>query len=137
MAINIYLNFDGNTREVVETYAKVFSLPTPEFMTFGSQPEHPEYKLPEEAKDLIMHARLDIDGSTVMFSDLFPGMEHVSGKNFSLSFNTSDEAALRSAFAQLLEGGEVIHELQETSWSKCYGGLTDKFGIQWMFNLEA
>lgn len=28
-------------------------------------------------------------------------------------------------------------DLQETFWSKCYGLLTDKFGINWQFSLDS
>ena len=38
---------------------------------------------------------------------------------------------ITSSFNQLKEGGIVGMELQETFWSKCYGSVTDKFGIQW------
>lgn len=137
MAINIYLNFNGNTRQVVEYYAEVFDLPTPEMMTFGEQPANPEYPLPEEAKALIMHTRLMIDDSVIMFSDLFPGMKHEPGNNFSLSYNTNDIDKLKQAFAKLSVNGTVSMELQETFWSPCYGNLIDQFGIQWQFNLEA
>ena len=41
---------------------------------------------------------------------------------------------IKSAFNELKEGGTVGMELQETFWSKCYGQLTDKFGIVWQFN---
>ena len=60
MAVNVYMNFNGNCREVVEFYANVFETEKPEIMTFGEAPPNPEYALPEEAKDLVMHTRLDI-----------------------------------------------------------------------------
>ncbi len=74
MAVDAYLNFNGNCREAVEFYAQVFGTEEPKLMTFGQAPPNPEYPLPEEAKNLIMHTRLTIFGSNVMFSDTFPGM---------------------------------------------------------------
>ena len=44
---------------------------------------------------------------------------------------------LESAFDKLKEGGSVGMELQETFWSKCYGSLKDKFGIEWQFSHES
>ncbi|WP_088042701.1 VOC family protein [Bacillus sp. EAC] len=134
MAIDIYLNFNGNTREVVEFYAEVFGTEKPEIMTFGQTPPNPEYPLPEEAKDLVMHTRLNISGSNIMFSDIFPGFPYIEGNNFYLSFLSEDIDELKSVFNKLSDGGKVTMELQETFWSKCYGSLTDKFGTQWMFN---
>ncbi|MFC5467675.1 VOC family protein [Cohnella suwonensis] len=135
MPINAYLNFEGNTREVVLFYAEVFGLGEPQLITFGSMPAHPDYPLPPGTEDWVMHARLMIDGSALMFSDVFPGMPYNPGNNFTLSYVTKDEDALKSAFHKLKEGGTTVMELQETDWSKCYGQVTDKFGIGWQFNL--
>ncbi|BCG58566.1 VOC family protein [Paenibacillus sp. URB8-2] len=135
MAVDAYLNFNGNCREAVEFYAKVFGTEEPNLMTFGEAPPNPDYPLPEEAKNLIMHTRLDIFGSNVMFSDVFPGMPFVVGNNISLALVTEDIEVLQSAFGKLKEGGKVGMELQETFWSKCYGSLSDKFGVVWQFNL--
>ncbi|WJH37535.1 VOC family protein [Paenibacillus sp. CC-CFT747] len=134
MSVDVYLNFNGNTREAVEFYAEVFGLEVPKMMTFGEVPPNPEYALPEAAKDMIMHTRLTISGSNVMFSDVFPGMPFVVGNNITLAYVTESEDEIRSAFDRLKEGGSVNMELQETFWSKCYGMLTDKFGVQWQFN---
>ncbi|QED48228.1 VOC family protein [Cytobacillus dafuensis] len=137
MAINVYLNFNGNCREAAEFYAEVFGTEKPQFMTFGESPQDPNYPLPDEAKDLIMHTRLNIDGSNVMFSDTFPGMPFVEGNNISLAIVNKDLDGLKSTFEKLKVGGTVAMELQETFWSKCYGQLTDKFGINWQFNFES
>lgn len=134
MSIDAYLNFNGNCREAVLFYAKAFKLEEPEMMTFG-QMHSPEDLQNEAAKDLIMHARLQISGSNVMFSDVFPSMTHTVGNNITLALVTQDEEELKFAYHQLKEGGEVMMELQETMWSKRYGMLTDKFGVQWQFNL--
>lgn len=136
MAVNVYMNFNGNCREVVEFYAHVFETEKPEIMTFGEAPPNPEYALPEEAKDLVMHTRLDISGSNVMFSDVFPGSPFVQGNNISLAVVSRDIEEVKSVFSKLKEGGTVGMDLQETFWSKCYGNLTDKFGIDWQLSHE-
>ncbi|WP_144509632.1 VOC family protein [Bacillus sp. FJAT-22090] len=137
MAVDIYLNFNGNCREAAEFYAKVFKTEKPQIMTFGEAPQSPDYTLPEEAKDLVMHTRLNINGSNVMFSDVFPGSPFIAGNNVSLAFVSKDEEEVRSAFEALKEGGRVSMELQETFWSKCYGSLKDKFGIEWQLSHES
>lgn len=118
MAVDVYFNFDGNCREAVEFYADVFNTEAPQIMTFGEAPPNPEYKLPEEAKDLVMHARININGSNVMFSDVFPGMPYVQGNNITLAFVSTDLDEIKSVFHKLKEGGTVNMELQETFWSK-------------------
>ncbi|MGO4373666.1 VOC family protein [Paenibacillus sp. MCAF20] len=129
MSVDVYLNFDGNTREAVTFYAEVFGTEQPHIMTFGETPQNPEYPLPEEAKNLVMHTRLNIYGSNVMFSDVFPGMPFTQGNNISLSLVHKDEEIIKAAFHKLKEGGTVVMELQETFWSKLYGSLRDRFGL--------
>lgn len=136
MAINAYLNFNGNCREAVGFYADVFGAGEPQIMTFGDLPPNQEHPVPEGAKMLVMHARLDVFGGTLMFSDTFPGMPYAQGDNISLSLTSNDKGALEAAYEQLKVGGRVTMEPQETFWSKYYGSVTDKFGIQWQFSLE-
>lgn len=136
MAVDVYLNFNGNCREAVEFYAQVFGTDKPKIMTFGELPKDPNFTLPEEAKNLVMHTRLNISGSNVMFSDVFPGMPYTVGNNVNLAFVSKNLDEVKNCFAQLSEGGKVTMELQETFWSKCYGQLTDKFGIIWLFNYD-
>lgn len=137
MSVDVYLNFNGNCREAVEYYAEVFGTEQPKMMTFGEMPSDPSFDLPEEAKNLVMHTRLNISGSNVMFSDVFPGMPFVVGNNVNLSIVSKDLDEIKSVFHKLKEGGKVGMELQETFWSKCYGSLTDKFGIEWQFNYDS
>ncbi|WP_045522417.1 VOC family protein [Neobacillus niacini] len=136
MSVDVYLNFNGNTREAVDFYAKVFKTEAPNIMTFGESPQHPDYPLPEEAKNLVMHTRLNIDGSNVMFSDTFPGMPFIEGNNVTLALVSKNMDDLKSWFEQLKDGGTVGMELQETFWSKLYGQVTDKFGIHWQLNYD-
>ncbi|WP_438351096.1 VOC family protein [Paenibacillus sp. FA6] len=136
MSIDVYLNFNGNCREAVEFYAQVFGTEQPRIMSFGESPPNPEYPLPEEAKNLVMHTRLNIQGSNVMFSDVFPGMPFVPGNNITLAIVSKSIDEVKSLFANMKEGGTVVMELQETFWSKCYGQVTDKFGIEWQFNYD-
>jgi len=136
MAVEVYLIFNGNCREAVTFYEKAFNTDKPEIMTFGDSPQNPNYQLPEEAKDLVMHTRLSIFDSTVMFSDTFPGSPFTRGNNVTLAIVSSDEEKMRKAFENLKDGGKVSMELQETFWSKGYGSFTDKFGIEWQFSHE-
>jgi PhnB protein len=136
MAIDVYLNFNGNCREAAEFYAEVFKVEKPHISTFGEAPQNPDYELPEAAKDLVMHTRLNILGSNIMFSDVFPGSPFILGNNISLAVVTQDEKPIRDAFDALKVGGHVVMELQETFWTKCYGSLKDKFGIEWQFSVE-
>ncbi|WP_077212264.1 VOC family protein [Bacillus dakarensis] len=134
MSVDVYLVFNGNCREAVEFYAKVFQTESPQIMTFGEAPPNPEYTPPEEVKNLVMHARLNIDGSNVMFSDTYPGQPFVVGNNVTLALISKNMEDIKSWYEQLKDGGSVGMELQETFWSKLYGQVTDKFGIHWQLS---
>jgi len=137
MAIGVYINFNGNCRQAVEFYAQVFDMEKPQIMTFGDTPPNPEFVLPEEAKKLVMHALLNIDGSSIMFSDVFPGSPFVQGDNITLVIVSKNIDEIKSLFNKLKERGNIVMDLQETFWSKCYGSLTDKFGIGWQFSYDS
>lgn len=136
MAVQIYINFNGNCREAVDFYADVFETEEPQVMTFGEVPPNEDFPLPVEAKDLVMHARVNISGSYVMFSDVMPGTAHLEGNNISLAVLTKDIEEVKRWFEKLKESGSVAMELQETFWSKLYGSVTDKFGITWQLNYD-
>jgi PhnB protein len=136
MAIISYISFNGNCREAVEFYAKAFSAEAPRITTFGDNPPNPAYPLSEQAKKLVLHAELKIAGGILMFSDTFPGNPFIAGNNISLTVMGNNIDDIKTFFNNLKEGGAVTMELQETFWSKCYGMLTDKFGIGWQFSLE-
>jgi PhnB protein len=134
MPITVYLIFNGNCREALEFYAQVFGSEKPQIMSFGDAPPDLNNNLPEEAKNLVMHAELSISGSKVMFSDTYPGMPFTAGNNISLTVISKDMDEIRSWFNKLKEGGTVEMDLQQTFWSKLYGSLTDKFGIPWQLS---
>ena len=129
MAVGVYLNYGGKGREAVEFYAHAFGVETGEIMTYGGSPGGEG--MDEATKNLVMHAEIKAMGSTIMFSDVPPGMDFSAGTNVSVVVTSDDETALLRLFENLSVGGEVTMPLQETFWSKCYGWLTDKFGVQW------
>jgi PhnB protein len=129
MAVGVYLNYGGNCREAVEFYANAFGVVAGDITTYGGAPG--AEGMDEATKNLVMHAEINAMGSTLMFSDVPPGMDFTVGTNVGVVVTSDDEAALKRLFNHLSVGGEVTMELQETFWSKCYGWLTDRFGVQW------
>ncbi|MEG0772146.1 VOC family protein [Clostridium sp.] len=136
MAIDIFVNFKGNCREAVEFYAEVFKTEKPQIMTYGDTPQQPGEEFPqfEEVKNMVMAASVNINGSNVMFQDVFPDMPLTIGSNINLTITLNDMEEIKSIFSKLKEGGAVSMDLQETFWSKLYGAVIDKFGIPWQFN---
>ncbi|MGI2328381.1 VOC family protein [Planococcus sp. YIM B11945] len=136
MPVNIYMNFNGDCRDAVEYYANVFGVPTPDIMTFGEGPSEPGFEMPEEMKNLVMHARINLYGSDVMFSDSMPGSPVTFGNNLNMTVVTTDLEKMKTDFEKLAKDGEVRIPLEKTFWSAAYGAIKDKFGIEWQFSYD-
>ena len=135
MGVSPYINFAGNCREAVGLYARVFGSPEPEIMSFGEAPPDPGFPMEEATKGLVMHAEVVVEGTTVMCSDLPPGIKTTKGDNINIIVGIADEARLRSCFAALAEGGRIEMPLGPQFWSPLYGHLVDRFGVGWQLYL--
>ena len=129
--LTTYLTFDGNCREAMQFYAKCLGGEL-QLVPFSDVPGD----VPKQAKDRIMHARLARGNAVVMASDTMPGMPFQQGNNFSVAIGCESQQEIEKLFATLGEKGKVTMPLQETFWAARFGMLTDRFGIQWMFNLD-
>ena len=54
---------------------------------------------------------------------------------FTLTFSAVAETD--RLFKALADGGKVEMALQEMFWGDYFGSLTDRFGVQWMFNCSS
>jgi len=125
MSCNVFINFNGNCRDVLEFYSKVFRLPAPDIMTYGSNPGGAS---PEDA-DRVLYAMLPIAGSRMMFSDCPSGFEHVTGNNVIVSLGFDCPQEIERIFAELSVGGAVQMLPDKTFFSELFCMFTDKFGI--------
>ncbi|MDA8226161.1 MAG: VOC family protein [Desulfitobacterium hafniense] len=130
-----YFFFNGNCEEAVNFYQKALGGEAL-VMRFGDAPPNPEFPVPENIKNLVLHAELRKDGHIIRFSDTFPGAPYNTGNNisFSLEFDTKEET--KAMFETLSESGSIEMELQETFFSPLYGKFTDKFGVAWQVSCK-
>lgn len=131
-AIVPYLMFNGNAAEALAFYAKAFDGKTLFQQSFGESPMGNE--IPDEYKNNIMHATFQAGDLTFMVSDNMPGQQVSGGSNLSLSLNFKTVADIDKIFAALSEEAKITMPLQDTFWGAKFGMLTDRFGINWMFN---
>jgi len=131
MQLELFINFDGNCREAVEFYAKVFKSSVNNLMTYGDAPPIPGYPLNEADKDKIMYAGVPVGGVVVMFMDFPSGGGFVKGNNINPTVSSGDKDEVTRIFNEMKEGGEVHMELQKTFFSEWYGMVEDKFGVIW------
>jgi PhnB protein len=127
-----YLTFDGNCREAMKFYERCFAAEL-QLMPFSEMPG----EVPKDAKDRVMHGRLaKNDVVLLMASDSMPGMPIRQGSNFSINVPCDSVEEIERLFAAVGEEGKVTMALQDTFWGARFGMLTDRFGINWMFNFE-
>ena len=131
MLFEVFINFDGNCREAVEFYAKVFKTEVQTLMTYEQAPPDPNYIVPECDKNKVMYAGIQFGNLTAMFMDMPSGAPLIKGNNISPTISTDDKEEVKRLFNELKDGGTVEMELQKTFYSELYGMVTDKFGVIW------
>jgi len=132
MAITLtpYLNFAGNGREALTYYHGIFG---GELQMVGFN----EYGMPEMPDDGLMHGELTVDGFSIMGSDARQGAEQAWGDTrVYSSFFGDDLDTMTGWFDALAADGSVGMPLEKQVWGDVYGTVTDKFGIEWTFNVS-
>ncbi len=130
--ISPYLHFDGNCREAMTFYKECLGGELT-LQTVGESPMASQ--MPADAQEKILHASLKNGGIALMASDMV-GPEGVKkGNAVSLTLLCSSKAEIETFFSKLSAEGKVAHPLKEEFFGT-YGDLTDKYGINWMFNYE-
>ena len=130
-----YLVFNGNCAEAVTFYQTVLGGEC-EILHFGDAPPNSAFPVPDQVKNLVMHAELRKNGHIIRFSDTLPQLPYSVGNNiaFSLGFDTKDET--KAMFEALSQGGTLEMDLQETFFSPLFAEFTDKFGVMWMVSCK-
>jgi PhnB protein len=131
MQINSYLTFNGNCREAMTFYQECLGGEL-SFQTIGDSPL--SGKMPKKMKDCILHATLTKGNLTLMGSDMVSEQSLVKGNSVSLNLNCSSEKEIRACYKRLAAGGEAIHPLENSFWGALFGGLTDKYGNNWILS---
>ena len=131
MQLEMFINFDGNCREAVEFYARVFKSKVKNLMTYSEMPPDPKFTVSQADRDKVMYAGIQVGNETLMFMDMPSGERLIKGNNISPTISTNDKTEVSRLFNELRDGGKVDMDLQKTFYSELYGMVTDKFGITW------
>lgn len=131
--INSYLTFNGNCREAMTFYKKCLGGKLT-LQTIGESPLAD--KMPAQMKECILHSTLTKDGLVLMATDCVGEQGLVKGNSVSLMLNCSSEKEIRTCYANLSDGGQATHQLEDTFWGALFGDLTDKYGNHWLLNYE-
>ena len=133
MQLNPYLNFNGQCEAAFKFYERCLGGKLEALITHGNSPIADQ--VPPNWKDMILHARLVVDGQVLMGSDSPPD-RYEKPRGFAVTIGLNDAATAERVFSALSENGSVTMPIQETFWAIRFGMLVDQFGIPWMVNCE-
>ena len=131
IGVQPYISFNGNCAEAINFYKDVLGGEILYVQKYGESPMKGMGK-----DDAVMHCTLKVGDTHIMACDNPEGQPSATGSNISLAIGSNDPAGAESMFAKMSEGGNVTMPMQQTFWAERFGMLTDKFGINWMFNCD-
>lgn len=126
-----YLNFAGNAEEALNFYNDALGGEVTVMRYEGSPMES---QVPEHFKSKLMHGRIESDAFSLMVSDVVPQHAPKIGNNIKVNIDFTSEDTQQEVFDKMASGGNVTMPLADQFWGARFGMLTDKFGIDWMFN---
>ena len=131
-----YLFFGGRCDEALAFYQSALGAQVEFLMRYKESPEPiPPDRLAPGYEEKVMHSTFRIGQTALMASDGCGETANFSGFTLSLTVATPEAAA--QAFNALADGGQVKMPLTRTFWSKCFGMVADRFGIDWMISVPA
>lgn len=139
--VSIYLIFDRQAEAAFNFYKSVFGTELEEggFMRYDqAPPTEGKPPLSEAEKKLIMHCSLPIIGGfKIMGADLNPHEPKIIfGNQVHIMLHPDTKTEADQLFAGLSAGGKVTFPLQTAFWGDYHGMCTDKYGVQWSFNVD-
>ena len=131
MKLDIYVNYPGNCQQAFRFYEKQLGGKITMLMTHREQPN--AANVPEDWKNAILHARMEIGDAVLMGADI-PNAEPMRSAYLTLRLNTAEEA--EKIYAILSEDGQIFMKMEETFFATRFAMLRDKFGTSWMLLCE-
>lgn len=128
--LNVYLNFNGECREAMTFYQKCIG---GELILQKISESPMAAQMPSEEGFKILHSSLRKDHIVLFGSDMI-GHQLNRGNGITLLLNCGSDEEINTYFRKLSEGGRIKMPLHQSFWGAVYGELTDKFGLNWMFN---
>jgi PhnB protein len=125
-----YIHFPGTAGQALTFYGDVFG---------GRAQLHSfaEFNRTDGPGEAIAHGYL-MDSPVSLFGADVAGDEpafQAQGLMLSL-LGTADAATLRTWFARLGEGGQVVDDLQKRPWGAWDGQVIDRYGLHWLIGFE-
>ena len=107
MKLDIYVNYPGNCKQAFQFYEQHLGGKITMMMTHQENPEAPN--VPEDWKNAILHARIEISGAVLMGADI-PHAEPMRSTYLTLRFSTAEEA--EKVYAILCECDQIFMKME-------------------------
>jgi PhnB protein len=131
MKADVYLNYPGRCEEAFRFYEQHLGGRIVSMMRHADLPG--PSRVPDDWRQTILHARLEIGGLTLMGADI-PKAEPM--RSAYLTLRVDDDAEADRMYALLAEGGEVFMKMDSTFFASRFAMFRDRFGTSWMLLRE-
>ena len=126
MKLDIYVNYPGHCEEAFRFYEQHLKGKITGIARHGEQPN---LNIPDNWKNAVLHARIEIGGSVLMGADI-PNAEPMRSAYLTLRLDSAKEA--EQIYAVLSDGGQIFMKMEETPFASRFAMLRDRFGTSWM-----
>lgn len=138
IAINPYINFNGNAEEAFTFYKSVFGGEFSKIVRFKDLASE-EFPVPEKEGEKIMRIVLPIGNSVLIANDvpeaLGPVSEEENRSKIAVSVDSKEE--LERISKALSAGGTVEMPMGESPWGSHFAMFRDKYGIEWTVEYDS
>jgi PhnB protein len=136
--INPHINFNGNAEEAFLFYQSVFGGTFSKIIRFKEM-AGPGFSIHKNEEEKLMHIALPIGNNMLMGNDVpsILGTVNEQENRSKIAINASTKEEADHLFNGLSKEGQVEIPLQLNPDGSYFGMFRDKYGIEWMINIEA
>lgn len=138
LAINPYINFNGNAEEAFNFYKSVFGGEFKVLSRFKDIPGVAD-SMSEEEGNKIMRIVLAIGESELIANDVpaFMGPVSENENRSKIAVSADSREAAEHLFNGLSAGGTVEMPMGESPWGSYFAMFRDKYGIEWTVEFDS
>ena len=125
LKLDVYINYPGHCEEAFRFYEENLGGK----ITMMMPHEHPPADFPQEWKQPVLHAIVEIGGILVRGADV-PNAEPMRSVYLTLRLDTPEKA--EQIYNLLSCDGQIFMKMEKTFFANRFAMLRDKFGTSWM-----
>jgi PhnB protein len=139
MTLHPWINFNGNAEEAFTFYKSVFGGDFASITRFKDV-AGPDFKIAEQEADKIMRIVLSIGNEIMLIGNDVPSFMGTVSENENRSkmyVGVDGKEEADRIFTQLSAGGQVEVPPDDSAEGAYFGMFRDKYGIEWVIELNA